>query len=227
MRPSTFRAVAALWVAIPILYLASLSGSSQQSPETQPGQVFRGGTDAVLVDVYPHRDGRIVEGLTAADFEVSEDGRPQRIESFEFVRLEGGASGRLRRDPNSVPDMRTMAADPHNRVFVVFLDNGHTTLEGSNRIRQPLVNMLEHAVGPTDLFGVMTPGMRPLDLALGRDTLSIDDQLGRYWTWGARQRVTSDNTDPVEEQLVACFHQRYKVEPEHEVEDWYVKDGAV
>ena len=37
---------------------------------------------------YPSRDGRIVEGLTPADFEVYEDGRLQTIEDLQFIRIE-------------------------------------------------------------------------------------------------------------------------------------------
>jgi VWFA-related protein len=202
---------------------------AQQAPSPGPapsGQVFRGGTEAILVDVYPHRDGRIVEGLTPADFEVLEDGRPQRIDAFEFVRLEGGASPELRADPNTLPAMRALAADPHNRVLVVFLDNGHTTLEGGRAIRQPLVNMLERATGPRDLFGVLTSHMRAQDLTLARLTDSIDEQLSRFWTWGMRQRVTTDAADPMEALLRSCFHVRQKAES-IDFEDWLVKDGPV
>ena len=35
--------------------------------------------------LYPTRNGRIVEGLQAADFEVLEDGVAQKIESFEHI----------------------------------------------------------------------------------------------------------------------------------------------
>ena len=52
-------------------------------PETAAQQrpVFRGGTHFVRVDAYPTQDGRIVEGLEAEDFEILEDGKPQKIES--------------------------------------------------------------------------------------------------------------------------------------------------
>ena len=55
-----------------------------QPPPTQAQQrpVFRGGTHFVRVDAYPFQDGKIVEGLTPADFEILEDGKPQAIESF-------------------------------------------------------------------------------------------------------------------------------------------------
>jgi hypothetical protein len=94
----------------------------------------------VLVDAYPHnKDGRVVEGLTAEDFQVLEDGKPQKVESFEFVRIETGLSESERRDPNNTREMLALAADPHNRVFVVFLDALHVTVAGSHEIRRPLV----------------------------------------------------------------------------------------
>ena len=49
----------------------------------------------------PAATDRIVEGLTAADFQILEDGKPQKIEAFEFVRVEPGLSESERRDPNN------------------------------------------------------------------------------------------------------------------------------
>jgi sulfur transfer protein SufE len=50
--------------------------------------VFKTGRDAVSVDVIVRdRDGNIVRGLTAADFEIREDGRPQDILSFSFEEI--------------------------------------------------------------------------------------------------------------------------------------------
>ena len=51
----------------------------------QSQQPIRVGTNFVRVDAYPTKDGRIVEGLVAADFEVLEDGVPQKIDSFEHI----------------------------------------------------------------------------------------------------------------------------------------------
>ena len=59
-----------------------LAGQSPQKPQ-QP--VFRSDAHFVLVDAYPIRDGKVVEGLTAADFEVREEGVLQTIDTFEFV----------------------------------------------------------------------------------------------------------------------------------------------
>src|SRR5262245_60663047 len=88
-----------------------------QTPQNPQRPVFRGGANLVTVDAYPRRDGRIVEGLTLSDFEVLEDGKPQAIDQFEFVRVEPVPEAD-RRDPNNQREMLQLAADPHNRVFV-------------------------------------------------------------------------------------------------------------
>src|SRR4026209_1911678 len=108
--------------------LAAVLSAAQNPPPVPPqGQqpVFRAGANFVLVDAYPQKDGRIVEGLKASDFQVFEDGKPQPIEKLEFVRVEGNLPESARRDPSGLNEMREIAADPHNRVFVTFLDTRH------------------------------------------------------------------------------------------------------
>ena len=192
-------------------------------PPPQVPQTFRAGTNLVLVDAYPQQDGQIVEGLTPEDFDVFEDGKPQKVEAFEFVRIEPNLSDGARRDPNNLREMYTLAADPHNRVFVAYLDTLHTTVAGSYSIRRPIVDMMNRVIGPDDLFGVMTPNMRPTDLTLGRLTLSIDEQLSKYWSWGQSQRITRDPADPMEDTLSGCFHQK---DTTTGFVDWLVADGA-
>lgn len=47
-------------------------------------QVFRSGVDAVRVDVLVTSRGKPVQGLTAADFELRDDGIPQEIQTIAF-----------------------------------------------------------------------------------------------------------------------------------------------
>ena len=65
-----------------------------QQPPAQPRPVFRGNTQIVSVDVIV-RDGSgtVVRGLTAADFEVLEDGKPQEIRSFAFEEISDHPKG--------------------------------------------------------------------------------------------------------------------------------------
>jgi VWFA-related protein len=193
-------------VASLLAALGAIAAQTQTPPQTpQRPPVFRAGAVLVTVDAYPQRDGRLVEGLTAADFQVFEDGKPQTLEGAEFVRIEPGLSEAERRDPNNTREMWDLAADPHNRVFVVYLDHLHVTVDGSHSIRRPLIDTLNQIIAPNDLFGVMTPILQPRHLVLGRRLQSLEDQLGRYWAWGERNRITPDMNDPAELDLFHCF----------------------
>jgi VWFA-related protein len=179
-----------LWGASAALFLAIVTLSAQQQPQQVPaGQkppVFRGGANLVQVDVYPTREGQIVEGLTAADFQVFEDGKQQAVDSLEFIRIEPNTPDAFRRDPNTQEEGNQLAADPRNRVFVIYLDYYHTNITGSYSTQRPLVDFLNRMLAPNDLFGVMTPKLRPRDLILGRQTVTLEEQLAKYWYWGDR-----------------------------------------
>src|SRR6187397_1433107 len=93
------------------------SAPPQQPPATpQQLPVFRAGTVLVRVDTYPRKDGKIVEGLTKDDFQVFEDGKPQAVDGFEFIRMEPNTPEAELRDPTNVADGERQAGDPHNRV---------------------------------------------------------------------------------------------------------------
>jgi VWFA-related protein len=185
---------------------ALLVAQQPPSPSQTTPPVFREGVNFVLVDAYPRRGGRIVEGLTAADFQILEDGKPQAVDRVEFVRIEPRAGDTDQRDPSTTGEMNALAADPHRRVFVTFLDTLHTTVGESHATRKPLVDLLDRIVGPDDLFGVMTQDMRPQGLTLGRKLITVEDQLAAHWTWGERQRTANTRNSLGEDALTACFH---------------------
>jgi VWFA-related protein len=156
---------------------------AQASQDQRP--IFRAGANLVTVDAYPVQEGKIVEGLTADDFQILEDGKPQKIEAIEFLRISPDPTEPVK-DPNTIDESLRLAADPHNRVFVAFLDTHHVNLGGGYYASRPLIDTLERVLAPNDLFGVMTSQMRPQDLTLGRKTDTIDAELSKYWSWGRR-----------------------------------------
>ena len=208
-----------------------MAPAALQTPQPQR-PVFREAVNAVLVDVYPRREGRIVEGLTRDDFEVFENGAPQVIESVEFIRVEPNPPDVVRHDPNSQREALQAAEDPRNRVFVAFLDTLHTTVSGSHAIRRPLLDTLNRAVTRNDLFGVITQNQRARDLVLGRVMDSIENELAANWTWGERHQLVDlsgvlsgvNQDDPVEVRLDGCF--TTKLTPTGFV-PWYIDDGGV
>ncbi len=184
---------------------SSSSVAAQQAPAPTPQRppVFHNGVAFVSVDAFPRRGGKVVEGLTKQDFEVLEDGKPQAVETFEFVHIDPNPVDADRRDPNNAADAERQAADPHNRLFVVFLDLAHTTIVGSHDARQPIVDFLTRTIGATDLFAMMTAETPVTQITFGRRTESIDAQLSQVWTWGQADRAVMART-PYEQRLETC-----------------------
>jgi VWFA-related protein len=180
------------FAAILLLIVLGARGLFSQTPTPQEQRpVFRGGANFVNVDVYPRRDGRLVEGLTAADFQVFEDGKPQKIENFEFVRIEPNTPDAARRDPNSQQEGERLLGDSHRRVFVVYLDEYHISRETAGFVRGPLVEFLQRIIGPDDLFALMTPDVAVTDLIFGRRLEVVEAGLADFW-----RRMQFEGPDP-------------------------------
>ncbi|AMY08071.1 VWFA-related Acidobacterial domain protein [Luteitalea pratensis] len=169
-----------------------------------PGQPsFRVEANFVRVDVYPTAKGAPITDLTADDFEVLEDGKPQKVTQFERVALSTTTAREERRDPVSAADGLQQAADPRRRVFVLFLDTWHTTFAGAVYARKPLIDMLERLIGPEDLFAVMTPDMDPRHITFARRTETLDNALRHETQWGMRDNMVMIH--PEEQALEQCF----------------------
>lgn len=68
------------------LSAGSPAGQAQTTPQ-QPAAVFRAGADVVAVNASVQRDRRPVPGLTAADFELLDNGVPQEISDIAYEKL--------------------------------------------------------------------------------------------------------------------------------------------
>jgi VWFA-related protein len=151
--------------------------------QNQQRPVFRSDVNFITVDAYPLIDGRVVEGLTVDDFEVLEDGRPQRVESFDFVRADERMTSAERRDPRSQSDMLEQLKDPRSRAFVAYLDVHHVGLSGAFYSREPLIELFQRILAPGDLIALATSQNQPRALTFGRTTDVVEEQLRRHWTW--------------------------------------------
>ena len=195
-------------IFVPPLWRVSAQGQpAQPSQPTQAQQrpVFRGGTHFVRVDAYPLKDGRIVEGLKPEDFEVLEDGKPQAIESFDFIKFDTFTADAERRDPPTQRAGFDLAADPRYRVFAIFVDMTFSSSAGpfapmSNlpHLQQPLVNFLDRVIGPRDLYGFLTSRNSAKDLVLAQKTAVTIDQIKDLW------RASIHDRDEAEMIFAAC-----------------------
>src|SRR5688572_7965117 len=100
-----------------------------QEPQQETGQppVFRTGINFVRVDVIvtDSKTGQPVSDLKQSDFEVVEDNKPQTVETFKLIELDGGRVPGRDGPPSPIRndnDEELEAARDDVRLFAVFLD---------------------------------------------------------------------------------------------------------
>jgi VWFA-related protein len=147
------------------------SGQTQgqpQQPQAPPppvaadGQpVFRTGINFVRVDVIvSDKSGNPVADLKQNDFEIVEEGKPQAIETFKLISLDGGLMQSTKEPPRQIrtdEDEESEAAREDVRLFAFFLDDYHVRLENSMQARDQLARFVQTQLGPTDMVGLMYP----------------------------------------------------------------------
>lgn len=143
-----------------------------QAEQPPPAPVFRTGINFVRVDVIvSDKQGRPVADLTKDDFEVLEDNKPQVVQTFKLVTLDGNPKpgDDAPRAIRSDLDEETEAQREDVRIFVFLLDDYHVRRGTSMAVKQPLINFIRTQVGPMDLLGVMYPLTPVTDMRLTRN----------------------------------------------------------
>jgi VWFA-related protein len=187
-----------------VTVLWALHGALAARPQdpAQQRPTFRVGSSFVRVDAYPVKDGKPVMDLTADEFEILEDGVPQKVESFEHVVVRAPAPTERVEVPSQRESLQA-AANPRNRVFVVFLDTFYVGFSSTHSIKEPLINLLNRILGPDDLVGFMTPDMAASEVVLGRKTDVIERALRDNPFWGKRSWTAE--RDETEQGYAHCF----------------------
>jgi VWFA-related protein len=175
----------------------------QTPPATGSQPTFRTEANYVRVDVYPTKDGAPLTDLREDEFEVLENGVPQKIEQFEHIVIRAAGPQETRVEPDSVSAARSMAESSRARLLVLFLDTYHVDVSASHNIRRPLVEALERVVGQDDLVAVMTPEMSARDITFARRTTTIEGMLTKYWHWGERDRISPPDRE--DEEYGLCY----------------------
>ncbi len=141
-----------------LAFLAGLQGlvAAPQKPAPQTPPVFKSSVDLVQVDVSVlDRGGRPVEGLTAADFTLLEDGTARDIAAFAAIRVpapETGSAAWLRDVP---ADVRSNSLGD-GRLFALVIDDATMpfdlrTLSNVRRIARQVIDRM----GAGDLVAVI------------------------------------------------------------------------
>ncbi len=138
-------ASSATWLAA---YSAPVRAQSQQ--RTFSGQVDLTQLDVSVLD----KKNQPVTGLTAADFTITEDGKPQPIQTFAEVDLPHPDPAGPAWTREISPDVITNTGVESERLIVIVLDPASVelwTVKSAKAIGQSIVDQL----GPADLASVM------------------------------------------------------------------------
>jgi VWFA-related protein len=141
---------------VPAVALAEAGQGQPQQPQ-QPPITFRAEVNYVEVDTRVlDREGKFVPGLKAEDFQVFEDGKPQKVSAFSMVNIPLERAERpLFASKPIEPDVRTNLQGADGRIYVIVLDDLHTAPLRSQRIKLAAKQFIERYVGANDLAAVV------------------------------------------------------------------------
>jgi VWFA-related protein len=133
---------AVAWLTLVAAPVVSFSQAPQQPP------VFRSRVDLVQLDVSVlDKDRRPVRGLTAADFTILEDGKPQTITAFWAVDVPEPPVPATPWIRDVAPDVKTneVARTPDARLIVILIDDallphGAASIESAKKIARGVID---------------------------------------------------------------------------------------
>lgn len=125
---------------------------SQVPPITFKVEINYVEVDARVVDA----GGRFVGDLRQEEFEVLEDGKPQKVATFARVNIpvERAEAPLFVRQPIE-PDVQTNVKPFEGRVYLLVLDDLHTAFTMTSRTRLAAKRFVERVLGDNDLAAVI------------------------------------------------------------------------
>jgi VWFA-related protein len=136
---------------------------SNQNP-AEDSEIIRISSELVLVDALVlDKDGKQVKDLSAEDFEVIQDGKPQKITNFTYVNSDKSAD-RTNADTSSKnkPDKKALPVPPislrsnRGRIITFVIDDGNclATIDGIGNIRDAVKKFIDEQMLPDDKVAI-------------------------------------------------------------------------
>lgn len=128
--------------------------------------VVRITTSLVQLDVVVTKDGRQVTNLTAGDFEISEDGRPQTITHFSYISNTPATTEATPTQPTAPQEKKTTAPvlpaviqpQETRRTVAIVVDDLGISLESMPPIKEQLRKFVDEQLLPNDLVAIIRTG---------------------------------------------------------------------
>jgi len=140
------------------------SSPTQPKPSSDENQdVVRITTNLVQADVVVTKDGKQVTNLKPEDFEIFEDGKPQKITNFSYVsNVSAGASSNASspspRDKNA--PVIPAVVHPHDarRTVALIVDDLGMSFESMSQTRRQVRKFVDEQLQPNDLVAIIRTG---------------------------------------------------------------------
>jgi VWFA-related protein len=185
-RGSCYRAISiALIGLVGAMPIAAQDQTPQdQTQNTQTAYTLKVDSDLVLTNIVVRdkKTGEVVRGLTASDFQVQENGKPQKIISFDFQSVDQAAplneatvSGKA--GNTIMGNMNRTATSTqlrNHRLIVMFFDITSMQPEDLERAQDAARNYINRQMQPADLVAVVSLDQ---SLSLDRDFTANKQQL--------------------------------------------------
>lgn len=140
--------------------LGNTDASEPTLPSTDYGDQgtvkFKARAELVLVPVVvKDKNGSPVPGLKADDFTILENGKPQKVSTFEEVRPASGPVKRAASRPNEFTNSLTGNEAPRN-LTIIALDTVNTPFLDQGRAREAIIKFLTQNVQGDNLTALIT-----------------------------------------------------------------------
>jgi VWFA-related protein len=139
------------------LAVASAQAQTKPAPSPEQDDVIRVNTELVQTDVMVFdKKGQFVDGLTAEQFALKVDDKPQTISFFDRV-TSGKASGESNTAGGAVTNSASKPnpdATKRGRIIIFFVDDLHLAIDSLVRTRQALAEFIDHGLGENDQVAI-------------------------------------------------------------------------
>jgi len=162
------------------LTMAGVVAQAQDQDQRRPD--FTSRVELVTTDVVVRDNtGQFIADLKKDDFEVLEDGVPQKVVSFSLTH--GGRSYNIAAPPPApvaegilLPPARP-ATDAAGRIFFIFVDDLHLDFRNTGRIRELFKKISEELVHEGDMFGIVSTGPSSIAIDLTYDRRRLAEAI--------------------------------------------------
>ncbi len=135
----------------------------QQKQEVESDDVIRITANLVQVDAVVTKDGKQVTDLTAEDFEIYEDDKPQKITNFSYIsnvvpplQTASPVAAKTKIDSPVLPAV--IRPQDTRRTIAVVVDDLGISFESIGPIRKQLRKFVSEEIGPNDLVAIIRTG---------------------------------------------------------------------